>query len=101
MAERIISEETINAFREYLVLEEKKHGHRGEISPGCPCFSLVMDSQFLFHILRREVPLLPPERRPFSSSVISFCIAISFSYWRYSSISRTAYRSCGKTNAAP
>lgn len=41
MAERIISEETINAFREYLVLEEKKLGHRGEISPGCPCFSFV------------------------------------------------------------
>lgn len=42
MAERITSEETINAFREYLVLEEKKHGHRGEISPGCPCFFICL-----------------------------------------------------------
>ena len=53
------------------------------------------------HPPQRSTPAPPPERRPFSSSVISFCIAISFSYWRYSSISRTAYRSCGKTNAAP
>lgn len=38
MAGPKLSEESILAFRDNLILEEKKHIHHGKVSPGCLCF---------------------------------------------------------------
>lgn len=38
MEERKITNTQMESYHQYLIREEKKHGNRGEISPGCSCF---------------------------------------------------------------